>query len=783
MSRAYEPQDGLDLLRRKDLVQWACSPRNPAFHQADARTKDARGRRTYEALAEETDWPATVAGLVCGPLKRFEASLANEPVRLSSIQRPGRQPRVVAVPSFLRRCVSNLMLDVLTRTCDHKLPTSVRAYRKGDAGVVRESILEVAQAVVEGNVLYFAKLDIANYFPSIPWALIYEALVHYGFEPEFTDYVLALIRCPLVQTVRGRLQKVSNTQGAQMGLAESSFLANLVPYEIDGYMKERGNTLFYLRYSDDLFIGSRFRHEVVGAVRFVQGWCRRHGFTLKGASPDTRPAKVVHDVRRERVQFLGVEIDQNGIVHLPKAKLVEKLARLGEMASKLSGGSGPPVGEHVQGVSRYGGGEGVDLYDADDLRRSAEAFVDYWLSLDLREASRVDDILKKRFPMLSGPSGTECGTVWSVRLCADQAVYGAETQHPVHHTQGIEPGRPSSKGPPSPPQADAGRTLEVRDPSLLSLCRDRLGVKGAGDGNRIRCDGPGPCVSSLSDGRVLGREDGMQEDLTDVSTDVSEDDGLYTRDGDGFMDSYVVDDSPLGSTVSYDRRFHSPSDETTDPTEREEKDLLDQDDLLDLLGAAGDTADEGNLLGLEDESPVLPWLENSPVVHVAVARVKDAHPPECLIAYATSRGGVFGRAMVRTFRGCNRETATVLALTDLVRDTRAYAGETLQVALGSCWLPKLLLQPRRAFRSPQLLHRVLLLHQEAAQGRVVVVTITGACRTPGVLERALAHGLAEIARERALADARSSRASGEATRDDDVPGWRGVGPVYGAPVV
>ena len=277
----------------------------------------------------------------------------------------------------------------------------------------------------------------------------------------------------------------------------------------------------------------------------------------------------------------------------------------------------------------------------------------------------------------------------------------------------------------------------------------------------------------------------MQEDLTDVSevsSDVLEDGGLYTRDGDGFMDSYVVDDSPLGSTVSYDRRFHSPSDETSDLTEREEKGLLDPDDLLDLFGAAGDTADEGDLLGLEDESPVLPWLENAPVVHLAVARVNDTYPPECLVVHATSRGGVIGRAKVRTFRGCNRETALVLALTDLVRDLRANTGETLHVALGSPWLPKLLLQPGRRFRSPLLLHRVLLLHKEAAQGRVEV-TITGACRTPGVLERALARGLAEIARERALADARSSRTSREATRDDHVPGWRGVGPVYGAPVV
>jgi hypothetical protein len=65
------------------------------------------------------------------------------------------------------------------------------------------------------------------------------------------------------------------------------------------------------------------------------------------------------------------------------------------------------------------------------------------------------------------------------------------------------------------------------------------------------------------------------------------------------------------------------------------------------------------------------------------------------------------------------------------------------------WLPKLLLQRRRSFRSPQLLHRVLILHEEAAHRRLEA-TITGACKTPRALERALAQALADDARCRAV---------------------------------
>ncbi len=730
----------LAFLQRPDLVRWACNPRNPAFHRADALTRDAHGHRIHEYLTADRDWAGTVQRLIRGPLTAFQETMTGEPVRLAQIRREGRKPRLVAIPTFLRRCISNLVNDVLTMTCSRLLPPSVRAYRKGYAGAVREALLDVAQSVVDGSVVYFAKLDFSNFFPSMPWALIEESLFHYGFETEFVAFVMAVVRCPLVAGQRGGpLRPVHNARGAQMGLAESSFLANLVPFAIDEYMRVKASKLFYSRYSDDLIIGSRFAHEVVGAVRFVQNWCRRYELSLKGVSPDMHPRRLVRDVRRSRIEFLGAEIDQNGVIHLPQEKLDDKLGRLSRMSERFPGADLPPGDVHVTGISRYGDGEGVDLFDADDLRRTADGFIEYWMNLDEREARRAEGILRRRFPMLPAPSGTGCGTVWSAQLWSDQAVNGAETLNPVHLTRSIDPGPSRSSAPCPPPKGVGGKAEGCRNRCSLSTHRGGpLGGEAEGHRDRGSCNGLGPHLSLQSDGVALGREEEGWADQALATADVLEESVLYTgcEEGEG---SCSWDAGPTDSMITRDHRFHSPSE--GDPTETEEVDLLDHQDLK-LLGAVGDTAVEGDLFGFGDESPVPPWIENDHLVHLACARLPDPVGTGCIVATVTSIAGVVGRPALRTIRGCNPETAAVVAITSLLRAAHSQGWCLLHAVLADVWLPKMLVQRQRRFRSPLLLKRVLVLHELARQTGVRV-TISGPIPTPMVLRRALAQALDE----------------------------------------
>lgn len=105
----------------------------------------------------------------------------------------------------------------------------------------------------------------------------------------------------------------------------------------------------------------------------------------------------------------------------------------------------------VQGVSRYGNGGGGDAYDAGDIHRSKEAFLDYWSALDLRGTARARLIMERRFPSTSAPSDAERGTVWIARLWGDRTDRARGRSRAVHDPNGRpeEPPGPSRMSPPA----------------------------------------------------------------------------------------------------------------------------------------------------------------------------------------------------------------------------------------------------------------------------------------------------------------------------------------------
>lgn len=364
--RKYTPADAYGLLSDGGLIAFACEVmKNKAFAKADAKTKDALGLRVADYVrspAERDAWPRRIAEHLRLPINEFAAVMSAEPVRLSPIEKSDGRTRIVGVPTFGRRCISNVIKMILSMTGDHLLPPSVRAYRPHSKDAVRHTLLDAASAVKRGRVRYWAKLDFTSYLAVMPWSGIEAALRHYDYEPDFIAILMATVSCPLLkQNKRGKTISVPNDRGAQMGLAESATLANMLPFELDEHFASRAGQLTYLRYSDDLFIGGASRCDLVGAVRAVQRWCRKYGIALKGVSPDTNPATVVHDVKNTRIKLLGAEIDANGEFRLPIKKLKDKLDDIRHRHDNLA------IDGLVEGISRYGNGGGTHLFDLDDL--------------------------------------------------------------------------------------------------------------------------------------------------------------------------------------------------------------------------------------------------------------------------------------------------------------------------------------------------------------------------------------------------------------------------------
>lgn len=329
--RKYTPVDAMSLLRARTTIDFACDVvRNRAFAKASATTRDAFGRRVLDHVGSpeaRRTWPDQLAALFAMPAEDFKDRMDREPVRRSQVPKPNGGSREIGIPTFLRRCVSNALNEVLALTSDNLLPGSVRAYRRGRHNAVQEAILDVAEAVHDRRVRFFAKLDVQSYFTEMPWPAIEYALHQHGYEPEFVARVMAVVKCPVVRNIRGQHAAVPTSKGAQMGLAESSVLANIVLFELDRGLGAN-RRLVYIRYSDDLFVGAAEKHEVVAAVRKVASWCRAHEMQLKGVDRNARLANLVQDVKKRRIAFLGADIDHLGSVHLPASKLQAKLSEL-----------------------------------------------------------------------------------------------------------------------------------------------------------------------------------------------------------------------------------------------------------------------------------------------------------------------------------------------------------------------------------------------------------------------------------------------------------------------
>ena len=410
----YFPLDAERLLLDRGWIQFACDYRkNVQFWHADARTRDYRGRRVIDDVqgvdaveGATRDLRSTVTALLSGEF------VALDPLREKTIPREGRAPRIVHIPTYSRRCLSNLVSRVLAETSRSELPDLVRAYVPGLHDPVPESILELAEAIRAGKMIYWWKVDFSAFFNCIPHELIEKALLHYGYSDQVVNLVLACARTPIHRRgPGGAWSSIPNTQGAPMGLAESAVIANLACYELDEHFGELKARVLSIRYSDDSIGGAQYRSEAVGAARYLQYWARRHGVGIKGTSPNTRPETLVHDVRRERLPILGAEIDASGVVHIPMATVQKKLAEIDAAMDAIELQGETPV----RAVSMYAGGQGTEYQDLDDVRESVEAFTSYWSRLNQFEADRFRSVINKRHHTLSC-STDRLGAVWIVSL-------------------------------------------------------------------------------------------------------------------------------------------------------------------------------------------------------------------------------------------------------------------------------------------------------------------------------------------------------------------------------
>jgi hypothetical protein len=292
------------------------------------------------------------------------------------------EKRPIVVPPVLRRALSNHISEILQVTADHLLPKEAIAYRPNKKRVVEMAILDVQRAV-RGGGEYWAKLDIRNFFPSVPWEGIRNALRAYKYPEEFIEYVMALVQGRLMKAEGRSWVPVKTISGTQAGLRESSILANLYLSDLDRILVTTfGGDVFYRRYCDDMILLGKTKKAVRQAVVEVRNWLESRGLALKVAPDVDRPdaRSLVHGVAKKRILFLGAEIDSRANVFIPKEKVQkfwDNLKHMNEYVPFM-------VDDVYYGTSKFAKllpkdvPRGIDRFDEEDLAQVMGEFIRWW---------------------------------------------------------------------------------------------------------------------------------------------------------------------------------------------------------------------------------------------------------------------------------------------------------------------------------------------------------------------------------------------------------------------
>lgn len=741
MKITYLPGNALAMFQAGHLIRWAADPvENRAWSHANAATKDAKGEVVADSMASSADgsaWAHQLGRYVCMAPSALAELLEDEPTKRSEIKREGKSPRPIGIPTFVRRLLSTHLGNVLTLTSEAVLPPSVIAYRRGreDAvvGVLRRVAAGVRAAglgkpladteMMESKpgvapIRYWAKLDFASYFSSIPRWAIRAALLHHGFPEGFIQVVMAMVKAPVVKLAHGRVHDITPKKGTEQGMSESAVLANLVPFELDGWFEVRCKRLFYVRYSDDIFIGGQTREELIGAVRAVITWAKKHGLRLKGVSPNQRAETLVHDVAQQRIELLGAEIDQNGSIRMPIKKLKDKLKDLAEIQAGYREGE-------VGGLSVMAGGKPVTAYDATDFLQVHDGFIRHWEALNPVEAQRADALIQKTFSLacptrIGGPS-----TTWIARLWGAQAAIGEESMLP----DGLPPGAT-----PTTPMPDA--------PTGQKAKGGVVATDEEGDAMQALWASKANALSESGGEEDLGLETIHEDDVDALPTERSE--GLYTESEGMGVDggtSLPVERQQEGLEVgegtganaegrvtpgqsredaedaSVSRTQGHESYRSDCPSSLEEEMLRELSRAFDLPGGPVAEPPAG-----QTPPPVV-----SEDVYIEAQRGRRGSIVTVHQTVLDNEGTVIW--VKRDYGVPSRpEVAVVRTMIGLVGKR---IGGKVQFFLDNAFLPKALVQKGRAIRSPILYARLRELHQLALEHRVQV-ELVGPKKAPSV---------------------------------------------------
>lgn len=151
-------------------------------------------------------------------------------------------PRQISIPTARDRIVLRALCECLAEV-----------YPSAKLSLPQVVIEDLKAALASGIYTEYAKIDLKNFYPSIPHSLIDAAIRKKVRKPELKQLIASAITTPTVPESKGRKDTPDSTIGVPQGLAISNLLAEIALQDIDLAFKSRPE-IWYKRYVDDILI-------------------------------------------------------------------------------------------------------------------------------------------------------------------------------------------------------------------------------------------------------------------------------------------------------------------------------------------------------------------------------------------------------------------------------------------------------------------------------------------------------------------------------------------------
>lgn len=208
------------------------------------------------------------------------------------------QPRQISIPTARDRVVLRALCECLAEV-----------FPSAKLSLPQEVINDLKAEIMSGKYSEYAKIDLKNFYPSIPHSLIKKTIWKKVRKPELRSLVEAAITTPTVPDSKGKKDTPDSTVGVPQGLAISNLLAEIALQDIDAVFSSYSD-IWYKRYVDDILILAPAGQAKIVADELIAA-LKSLGLSPHDFGPDSK-SKVAP--LTEPFSFLGYQVEDGQII-------------------------------------------------------------------------------------------------------------------------------------------------------------------------------------------------------------------------------------------------------------------------------------------------------------------------------------------------------------------------------------------------------------------------------------------------------------------------------------